>query len=213
MSELVAPLLVTVLLLNLFVLGTSRVRAAINASALQSLMLGVVLLVGHGAPPLRSILVALATVAIKGLFIPFMLVRAMREADIRRQIEPFVGYVPSLLLGAAGTGLSLLYANTLPLAPEHTGSLIVPSSIATVLTGFLVLVSRRKAITQVVGYLILENGVFIMGLTLLDALPFLVEIGVLLDLFVGVFVMGIIIHHINREFASIDTKQLSSLKE
>ena len=81
------------------------------------------------------------------------------------------------------------------------------------LTGFLLLTTRRKAITQVVGYLILENGIFVMGLTLLEAMPFLVEIGVLLDLFVGIFVMGIIINHINREFSSLDTARLSALKE
>jgi hydrogenase-4 component E len=65
----------------------------------------------------------------------------------------------------------------------------------------------------VVGYLILENGVFIMGLTLINAMPFLVEIGVLLDLLVAIFVMGIIINHIQREFASLDTTHLSQLKE
>ena len=61
---------------------------------------------------------------------------------------------------------------------------------------------------QVLGYLILENGIFLFGLLLLEAMPFLVEVGVLLDLFTGVFVMGIIIYHINREFSSISTEHL-----
>ena len=90
---------------------------------------------------------------------------------------------------------------------------MVPASLATVLSGFLLLTTRKKAITQVVGYLILENGIYIMGLTLIDALPFLVEVGVLLDLFVAIFVMGIILNHISREFASQDTTNLSTLKE
>ena len=85
----------------------------------------------------------------------------------------------------------------------------MPASLATVLTGFLLLTTRSKAITQVIGYLVLENGIFIFGLLLLEAMPFLVEIGVLLDLFVGIFVMGIIINHINREFASLDTRRLA----
>jgi hydrogenase-4 component E len=89
----------------------------------------------------------------------------------------------------------------------------VPTSLATVFTGFLLLTTRRKAITQVVGYLILENGVFIMSLSLIEAMPFLVEAGMLLDLFVGIFVMGIMINHIHREFATIDTERLSALKE
>ena len=65
---------------------------------------------------------------------------------------------------------------------------------------------------QVVGYLVLENGIFIMGLGLLDAMPFLVEIGVLLDLFVAIFVMGIILNHISREFGRTDAAELTSLK-
>jgi hydrogenase-4 component E len=159
------------------------------------------------------VLVTGGAILIKGIGIPFMLARAMRDAQIRREVEPFVGFVTSLILGAVGTGLSLLFAETLPLAPEHKGSLLVPASLATLLTGFIVLTTRRKAITQVVGYLILENGIFIMGLCLLEAMPFLVEVGVLLDLFVGIFVMGIMINHINREFSSLDTRKLSTLKE
>src|SRR5207245_6521179 len=107
-------------------------------------------------------------------------------------IEPLIGFIPTVLLGAVGTGLSLMYARTLPLAPEHVGSLLVPASLSTVLTGFLLLITRRKAITQVVGYLILENGIFIMGLTLLQAMPFLVEIGALLDRFGGILIIGMI---------------------
>jgi len=82
-----------------------------------------------------------------------------------------------------------------------------------VLTGCIVLTTRRKAITQVVGYLILENGIFILGLSLLDAMPFLVEAGVLLDLVVGIFVMAIILNHVSREFASTDAAELAELKE
>ena len=63
------------------------------------------------------------------------------------------------------------------------------------------------------GYLVLENGIFIFGLLLVEAMPFLVEVGVLLDLFVGIFVLSIIIHHINREFSSLDTRRLSLLQE
>lgn len=213
MSHAASPLLVVILLLNLFVLGTSRLRAVINASAWQGVVLGVLTLLAHREIHLATIAVSIGAIVIKGIVIPAMLMRAMRDASIRREVEPFIGFIPSLFLGAIGTALALLFSSTLPLAPEHEGSLLVPSSLATVITGFLLLTTRRKAITQVVGYLLLENGIFIMGLCLLDAIPFLVEVGVLLDLFVGIFVMGIIINHINREFASIDVERLSSLKE
>ena len=102
----------------------------------------------------------------------------------------------------------MVFSYTLPLAEEHKHSLLVPASLSTVWTGFLMLTTRRKAIMQVLGYLLLENGIFLFGLLLLEAMPFLVEAGVLLDLFTGVFVMGIIIHHISREFTSISTEYL-----
>jgi len=213
MSEAVSPLLVLVLLLNFAMLGTSRLRAVINASAAQGVILGILVLAVHGHLGVREVMLAGGAVVLKGVVIPGMLVKAMRDVVKRRDIEPLIGYIPSLLIGALGTGLSLVFAGTLPLAPEHVGSLLVPTSLSTVLTGFLLLTTRRKAITQVVGYLVLENGVFVMGLCLLEALPFLIETGVLLDLFVGIFVMGIIINRINREYASIDTTELSALRE
>jgi hydrogenase-4 component E len=213
MSQAVAPLLVLVLALNFAVLGTSRLRGAINASATQGALLGALTLAVHRDIGVRTLAVALGAGLLKGVAIPFMLGRAMREVNARREIEPFIGYSASLLLGAAATGLSILFAGTLPLAPEHEGSLLVPTALATFFTGFIVLVSRRKAVTQVVGYVLLENGVFIMGLCLIEAMPFLIEVGVLLDVFVAIFVLGIIAYHINREFASLDTTHLSKLKE
>ncbi len=213
MHSLVGPLLVVVLLLNLFLLGTSRLTAVINASAAQGVLLGILTLFVHEGFGVWMVLITIGTILVKGVLIPGMLLRAIRDAAIRREVEPFIGFLPCLLLGAVGAGASLIFARTLPLAPEHVGSLLVPASMATVWTGFLVLTTRRKAINQVVGYLVLENGIYIMGLTLLHAMPFMVEMGVLLDLFVAIFVMGIILNHIRREFSSLDTAHLSALKE
>jgi hydrogenase-4 component E len=89
----------------------------------------------------------------------------------------------------------------------------VPASLATVLTGFIVLTTRRKALTQIVGYLTLENGIFVFGLTLIEAMPFLVEVGILLDVLVAVFVMGIVVEHIVREFSSLGGDELTELRE
>ena len=213
MHAIFDPLLVVILLLNLFVLGTSRMRALIGASALQGVVLGVLTVSAHGEFTAEVLLVAIGAVAIKGVVIPRLLHKAVRDVAIEREVEPLIGYIPSLLLGAIGTALAVIFSETLPLIPAHKESLVLPSSFATVLTGFIVLTTRRKAITQVVGYLILENGIFIMGLGLLEAMPFLVEVGVLLDLFVAIFVMGIIINHVSREFASTDAADLTSLKE
>jgi hydrogenase-4 component E len=213
MFQVLEPLLIVVLALNFVALGVSRIRAVINAVALQGILLGTFPWLVHPDIGLRGILLMLATVSLKGFVIPAFLFHAMREADIQHEVKPIVNFMSSLLLGALGTGLAMVLAYSLELADDHTGSLLVPASLATVWTGFLLLTTRRKAIMQVLGYLLLENGIFLFGLLLLEALPFLVEVGVLLDLFTGVFVMGIIIHHISREFASISTEHLTELKE
>jgi hydrogenase-4 component E len=211
---LVDPLLILTLALNFVALGVSRIRAVINAVAIQGILLGLLSVLVHDEINPWSILLMAATIALKGFFIPSLLFRAMREAQIQHEVKPVINFMSSLLLGAVGTGLALVFSGTLPLlADERTNTLLVPTSLATVWTGFLLLTTRRKAITQVLGYLLLEDGIFLFGLLLLKAMPFLVEVGILLDLFTGVFVMGIIIHHISREFASISTEHLTELKE
>ena len=89
----------------------------------------------------------------------------------------------------------------------------MPTALSTVWTGLLLIVSRKKAVNQVLGFLVLENGVFCFGLLLSEFMPIMVEAGVLLDLFAAVFVMGIVMFHINREFSSLDTEKLSALKD
>ena len=203
-------LLVVVLLLNFLALGTSRIRTLINTAAAQGVLLGLMPLVVHDEFRISAVAVALATIILKGIVIPQMLLKALRDANIKREVEPLIGTMPTMLLGAMGAAVSMAIAAWLPLPP---GSLIIPASFTTVFSGFLLLTTRIKAITQATGYLILENGIFIFGLLLIQAMPFLVEAGVLLDLFVGVFVISIIINHMNREFASLDTRRLSSLKD
>ena len=205
--------LVLVILLNFVVLGTSLMKLCVRAVTLQGVLLSLLPLLVHRGAGWHAVAIAVGAAALKGILIPALLFRALRDVHIRHEVEPFVGYVPSLFLCAVGTGLATLFAGSLPLAPEHRGTLLVPASLATILSGFLVLTTRRKAITQVVGYLMLENGVFIFGQLLIEAMPFMVETGVLLDLFVGIFVMGIVINHIREEFSSLDTEHLAALKE
>ena len=200
--------------LNLLALGSSRLPSLIRAMSLQGVVLGVMpLLIEHDALNWRVVAVALATIVGKGVVIPVLLRRAMRTANIEREIEPFIGFVPSLLLGAGGTIAAVALARGLPLLPEHAGSLLVPGSIASVLTGFILLIGRAKAISQVCGYLILENGIYLFGLLLIHSTPLLVESGILLDVTVGVFIIGIIVDRIQRAFDSPDTRKLTTLRE
>lgn len=200
--------------LNLLALASSRLPSLIRAMSLQGVVLGVMpLLMGHEVLDWRVVAVALATMAGKGVLIPALLRRAMRAANIEREIEPFLGYVPSMMIGAGGTIAAIALARALPLLPEHAGTLLVPGAIASILTGFILLIGRVKAISQVCGYLILENGIYLFGLLLIRSTPLLVESGILLDVTVGVFVIGIIVDRIQRAFDSLDTRKLTTLRE
>ena len=199
--------------LNLVALGSSRLPSIIRATALQGVLLGVMPLLLEHDLDWRVAAVALATAIGKGVVIPGLLRRAMRAAHIEREIEPYIGFVPSLLLGAGGTIAAVAIARQLPLLPEHARSLLVPGALASILTGFVLLIGRVKAISQVCGYLIFENGIYLFGLLLISSTPLLVEAGVLLDLAVGIFVIGIIVDRIQRAFDSLDTRKLTALRE
>jgi hydrogenase-4 component E len=213
MGNILNALLVIILMLNLFTLGTSRIQSVIRTVALQGFLLGFLPLLAHGHFTFASILVSVTAMVLKGFVIPSMMLQALRDAQIKREVEPLIGILPSIILGALATVFALLFTSQMPLEGEHVSKLIVPSSIATILIGFIILTTRFKALSQVIGYLILENGIFIFGILLMGAMPMMVEMGVLLDMFVGIFVSCIIISKINQSFASMDTRILSSLKE
>lgn len=219
--SLVDPALVAVVLLNFFLLATARLRAIIYGVALQGIILGVLYPLVHHEPSggegktisIRVLELAAAMIVIKGLVMPRMLLYAMERTGAPHKIEPYIGITASLLIGALVTAGVIAFSAKLPLKEEHASHLLVPAALSTVLISFLILTTRREAITQVLGYLVLENGIFIFGLLLVEALPALVEVGVLLDLFVAVFVMEIILHHVSRQFPATTSDHLSSLRE
>lgn len=210
-------LLLIVVALSLSIVATSRLTSCVRASALQGVALSLLPLALWGRVFDRHVVPILAmsigALAVKAVVIPLLLFRAIREANVRREAEPFISLHFSILIAAALVGFSFWLGTVLVLPMAAPTPLLVPMAFATLLIGFLVLVSRRKAVTQVVGYLMLENGIFIFGQTLVKEIPFAVEVSILLDLLVGVFVMGIAINHISREFEHIDTERLSTLKD
>jgi hydrogenase-4 component E len=213
MSSLLNLLIGLAMGLNLVALGTSRLPSLIRIAAVQGMVLGVMPLVIEREPSILVVLVAVATVVIKGLVIPALLRRAMRTANIDRDLHPLIDFVPSLLLGAAGMIGAVVLARQLPLLPEHRETLLVAGALASVFTGLLLLIGRSKAISQVCGYLILENGIYLFGLLLIHSVPLMVEGGILLDLTVAVFVIGIIMDRIQRAFDTLDTRKLTVLRE
>lgn len=206
--------LLGIILTSFLILGSSRLHSAIRIVALQGAMLSVLPMMPQGAlSSSHNLFLFVSSFLIKGVLIPALLFRSLRKTKIRREVEPIISLHLSLLAGGAVLVLAFSSVGRLALPTEPFPPLVVPAALTTVLIGFLLLISRTKALTQVIGFLVLDNGIFLFGITLLTHFPLTVEVGVLLDLLVGVFVMGIMIHHIHRTFDHIDTKALSSLRD
>lgn len=212
MGSLTELILFLVVLSDFAVLGTSRLSSCIRAVALQGLLLGLLPLVIDESVTPHTVGLATGTVVIKAIVLPAFLRWAIREAAVRREVEPLVGYTASLALGIGALAVAFAVANVLPVRSSDA-ELLIPAALVTVMIGLTVLITRAKALLQVVGYLMLENGIYLFGLTQARRVPFLVEAGVLLDVFVGVFIMGIVVFHINREFDSISADRLTELRE
>lgn len=214
MSTSVDAILVGVILTSFVLLGSSRFGSCVRVVALQGVLLGLLTLATRTDDvSLRAPLLALASTGVKGVAFPWLLSRALRDAEVRREVEPLVGYGPSVLFGLLALVASLWLAGRLPRPSGPISSLVVPVALFTMLAGLFLIVARRKALMQVLGYLVMENGIYAFGVGLVPGTPMLVELGVLLDVLVAVFVMGIAIFHISREFDHIDTDRLRALKD
>lgn len=214
MEQISQLLLAFIVFLSLYLLGSSSLTGCVNILAFQGMCLGFLPLTIHarGVHP-RAFLLAAGMFLLKGFVIPRVLLYAIREVKIRREVEPMIGYVPSLLLGALLIGVSFVISERLPVPPGIRSSLLIPVSLSTIMMGMLMMISRIKALTQVIGYLVFENGIYLFGHSISYEIPWLIELGVLLDVFVAVFVMGIVINHIARAFDSISTEKLTSLSD
>lgn len=210
-------ILVLILLSVLLSLGSSRMMALIKIMALQGALVPLVplFLDPHSRLSSGGVLFFQFMLLIKAALIPGLLYMALNRIAIKREVEPLIGYHASL---AVGLGLILLAAYI----SQHLGislhgdyALVLITGITTLGGGLFLMMSRTKALTQVIGYLMLENGIYLVGtaLTRHTHNVYLVEFGVLLDLLVGVMIMGIILHNINRAFDDVDTSHLEQLKD
>jgi len=213
MERLGEVVLLLVLMTNFAVLVTDRLSTCIRIMAIQGVLLAVLPL-ASGAPFGFHIgLLTFGTIAIKAIVLPRILLWAIREAAVRRELEPAIGPIASVLLGLAAVGIAFGVATRLPHVAGHPAEGLVPVALASLMMGLVVLTTRRKALSLVIGYLMLENGIYVFGLTLAGDIPLLVELGVLLDVFVGVFIMGLVLFQINRELETQDSRRLTELRD
>ena len=133
MTNLLNTVLVTILMMNLFALGTSRIHAVTRIVASQGVLLGFIPLLVNKHLSVAVVLMAIAAVVIKAVVIPSIIVRALRDAQIKHEVRPLIGFLPSIILGAIATAFALLFAGQLPLAGGHYYTLLVPTVMVTVL--------------------------------------------------------------------------------
>ena len=203
MHDMITAIVGLLVVLNFYLLSTSRLSALLRAVAVQGVLLAILplFLTGFEFEASRY-LIACGTLAIKGGLIPFFLLRALRSLPTGKELSPVVGYTLSIVVCVGFTAFSFYAAGRIGEALPLAG-VLAPAAISTALCGLFLIVARRQALTQIAGYLVFENGIYVFGLALAVHNPLLVELGVLLDVLVGVFVMGIVMHHISRDFDTI----------
>ena len=208
MSTLFQILIFGLALNDLALMAVPYFRGLIRMVTLQGFLLsGLLLAHGHAV-------MALAVLAIKGFILPILLDRTRRRIGADPRLSQRFGCVWATLLGMAGLVFSLWLEASLPLLPPgFFPPLLLPVGLTTLFCGLIMVVSRVTALSQVIGYLVAENGIFLLSMPLMTSSAIWFEMTLLLDIFVAVFVMGIVINHINNTFESIDVNRFHNLRD
>lgn len=209
----VDTILVLVLLSVLFSFGSSRLPALIKVLAFQGVVVSVVpFFVGHDLTP-GGIAFTLVTLLIRGFGIPFYLHYAVKKVAISRELEPIVGYHASLLVGLVLIVGAIYVSPKFNLPAVQGDTLLLPTAITLIVAGMFLLMARRKAIAMVIGYIMMENGIYLIGTSFSVRAQHIVEFGILLDVLAGVMIMAIVLQNIKKTFDDVDTALLRTLKE
>lgn len=213
-SRTVDILAVLMLMSTIVLIGSSRLRVCIWAYALRSFVLALVSGLIAYFSGIHHIYVATGvSVALKVIIIPGFLFYIINKIKIKEDVESSINYTLSLLI-ACGLILIAYYATESILKFENVFMRhCLPVSLAITLLGFFVMISRKKAITQILGLLAMEDGLFFAALSTSHGMPLVVELGVFFDILVSVIIMGIYVYRIKETFDTIDTDTLRELRE
>ena len=212
--NLINGLAALVLLTAFALVATGRMRTLVRVFSLQSLALGALAAaVAYTTGLWHIFLVAGLTIFLKAYLIPRSLDSVMESISVAKEVEPSVR-APSSLLIASGLAIIAYYvAEPLIQSGETITAGALALSLAVVLIGLFLMTSRKKAITQVIGLLVMENGLFMAALSMSYGMPFIVELGVFFDVMVAVLIMGMFVFRISSAFDSLDTSFLRRLKD
>lgn len=205
--------LLIIFLMSLFYLAiANRMSTYVNVLAFQGILLFFVAFMElKNINTLNLILILLETIIFKSLAVPLFLNYVLKRNHITREAEPFVPNFLSLIITTVIVIVTILLSNTMKEGSLDKMFFVV--ALSTLFTGLYFIASRRKIITHVIGYLIIENGVFILSLAVGSEMPMLVNLGIMLDIFASVLILGIFLNKIGDVFKDIDVDQLSKLKD
>lgn len=209
----VDTILSLVLLSILFSFGSSRLQVLIKVIAFQGVVVSIVPLVIGYEMSSGGTVFTLATLAIRGIIIPLCIYLAIKKVAIRSNFQPIVGLHASLLAGLVLIVAATVVSHRFHVPSISDSALLLPTAIALVVGGMFLLMARRNAIAMVLGYIMMENGIYLVGTTFSLRSRHIVEFGILLDILAGVMIMAVILQNIKQEFDDVDTALLRTLKE
>ncbi|HHT9136106.1 MAG TPA: hydrogenase [Candidatus Wunengus sp. YC60] len=213
-SRTIDILAVLMLLASIVLVGTSRLRNCIWAYAFRSFILTLTSgLIACFSGIHHIYITTVISLALKVIIIPGFLFYIVKKINIKKEQESYINYTLSLLL-ACGIILIAFYSTQNIIQFENTFMRhCLPIALSITLLGFYVMISRKQAITQILGLITMEDGMFFAALSTSYGMPLIVELGLFFDILVSVIIMGIYVYRIKESFDSIDTDFLKELKE
>lgn len=205
--------LLIIFIISLFYISiANRIITFVRVLALQGFILfGVTFLQLQYIDTWNLILILLETIVFKAVAVPIFLSNLIRRNKITRETEPNIPYFISLIITTMIVVITVLLASSIKDA--NLDKIFFVVSLSTLFTGLYLIASRKKIITHVMGYLIIENGVFVLSLAVGNEMPNLVNLGIMLDVFASVLILGIFLNKIGDVFKNADVDQLSNLKD
>ena len=202
------------LLLSFAMLSQRRIVSLVNLYAVQGgVLAAATLLVAWRTGEGHLYLSAALTIALKVIFLPWLLHRLIRRLEVYWDTEPLLNVTGTMLVGLLIVVFAFGLAQPITQLASTATRSAIGIAVSVVLLAFLMMITRRKAMSQVVGFLSMENGVFFGAMSATYGMPMVVELGIALDVLVAMLVLGVFFFQIREQFDSLDLHHLESLKE
>jgi hydrogenase-4 component E len=193
--------------------GQKALFTTIRLYGVQSVLLAIVAATSALSEGRNDLFVTAAlTVTLKGILIPWFLMEVIDRIGIRREIEPFLNVPASLLFCLGLTVVGYRVSTGFPEGTHGSSHHVIGVALSMLLIGLFLMVTRKKAITQILALLTVENAVFLVAVGVTSGMPFIVELGISFDVILAVLVLGILVHRMVGRFDSMDVSRLSKLK-